>query len=103
MSSPSLCGVPEVSGQAGQTQVGAPGAGATFGCGGGQGGKGGSGGASGGAAGGISVGIAYQGTAPVPDAKTTITTGMFGTKGIGGVPGTNDGIDGKAQDILETL
>lgn len=36
-----------------------------------------------------------------PDALTTITIGTSGAKGIGGVPGSNDGIDGKAQHLLE--
>ena len=90
-----------VVGQEGQPQGGSGGDKISKGCAGGAGGKGGSGGAGGGAAGGISVGIAYQGTTPTPDAATTITVGMSGTKGLGGVPGTNDGIDGKAQSILE--
>jgi len=71
------------------------------GCPGGKGGKGGQGGAGGGAAGGISVGIAYQGAMPVADSDTTMATGVAGTKGIGGVPGTNDGIDGVKQDVLQ--
>jgi hypothetical protein len=32
---------------------------------------------------------------------TTITTGAFGAKGIGGVPTSNDGIDGVKQDVLK--
>ncbi|HET7544054.1 MAG TPA: hypothetical protein VFK05_29485 [Polyangiaceae bacterium] len=76
---------------------------ANGGCGGGKGGKGGQGGAGGGAAGGISVGIAYQGTAPVADADTTVVTGIAGTKGVGGAPGMNDGIDGVKQDVLQVL
>ncbi|MEP7049163.1 MAG: hypothetical protein ABJB12_02370 [Pseudomonadota bacterium] len=76
----------------------------TGGCSGGTGGTGGNGGAGGGAAGGISVGIAYVGTtAPLPDSATTLTTGTAGATGLGGVPGTNDGINGKAQNILEIL
>jgi len=90
-----------IAGQEGQLIAGSAGPFVSDGCGGGKGGKGGKGGAGGGAAGGISAGIAYQGTAPTPDAATTITVGMSGTKGFGGVPGTNDGIDGKAQSILE--
>src|SRR6478736_3942086 len=90
---PGTDGTPGIPGQGGG---GGAGAGTS-----GGGGGGGAGGAGGGAAGGISVGIAYQGTAPTPDAATTITVGMSGTKGLGGVPGTNDGIDGKAQSILE--
>lgn len=90
-----------VAGQAGQAESGKGGVQVPDGCGGGKGGKGGAGGAGGGAAGGISVGIAYQGSAPSPDPATTISVGTSGTKGLGGVPGTNDGIDGKAQNILE--
>ncbi|HKO46288.1 MAG TPA: hypothetical protein VJV79_01110, partial [Polyangiaceae bacterium] len=62
---------------------------------------GGAGGAGGGAAGGISVGIAYQGMTPVPDAATTTVTGAAGAKGVGGVPNANDGITGVKQDILQ--
>jgi len=92
-----------IGGQVGQLDSGKGGIQVPDGCAGGKGGKGGSGGAGGGAAGGISVGIAYQGTAPMPDAATAITVGTSGTKGLGGVPGTNDGIDGQAQNILEVL
>ncbi|MEO7038071.1 MAG: hypothetical protein ABI548_29150 [Polyangiaceae bacterium] len=74
------------------------------GCQGGAGGKGGAGAAGGGAAGGVSVGIAYVGaSAPMTDAATTITTGTAGAKGIGGVAGTNDGIAGVKQDVLQVL
>jgi hypothetical protein len=31
----------------------------------------------------------------------TFTEGMPGTKGLGGEPGMNDGIDGVAEDVLE--
>lgn len=89
-----------VAGQPGQPIGGSAGSFFGDGCAGGKGGKGGAGGAGGGGAGGISVGIAYQGTAPIP-AASTITVGSSGTKGLGGVPGTNDGIDGKAQPVLE--
>jgi hypothetical protein len=33
----------------------------------------------------------------------TFTTGMAGTKGIGGEPGMNDGVDGEAKDVREAL
>jgi hypothetical protein len=70
-------------------------------CGGGNGGKGGAGGAGGGGAGGISVGIVWKGAmAPTVSADTTVTIGKFGAKGIGGVPGTNDGVVGVAQKVL---
>jgi hypothetical protein len=49
----------------------------------------------------VSLGIAYQGTAPITDPDTQFTTGAAGAKGIGGAPGTNDGIAGVAQDALE--
>ncbi len=87
-------------GQDGQSLFGAPGAAADFGCGGGKGGKGGAGGAGGGGAGGISAGIVSRGAAPMPDLKTHISTGLAGTKGVGGLAGSNDGIDGKAQSIF---
>jgi hypothetical protein len=66
------------------------------GCLGGRGGSGGAGGAGGGGAGGVSAGILYQGTAPTVDTATTsnFTQGAAGLKGTGGVPGTNDGING---------
>ena len=47
------------------------------------------------------MGIAYRGVAPAPDSAGTITTGKAGAKGIGGVPGTNDGIAGVKQDVLQ--
>jgi len=91
-----------VAGQTGQTPGGSAGVQVPDGCGGGKGGKGGDGGSGGGAAGGISAGIAYVGTsAPTPDSETIITTGTAGAKGIGGVPGTNDGIAGVKQDVLQ--
>jgi hypothetical protein len=71
-------------------------------CSGGQGGKGGNGGSGGGAAGGISVGIVWQGTSAPTQTDVTFTEGALGTKGIGGSAGTNDGIDGVAQDVLPT-
>jgi hypothetical protein len=73
------------------------------GCNGGAGGTGGDGASGGGGAGGISVGILYKGTKPTTDAATDgkITVGTKGNKGIGGVPGTNDGIDGVAQAVLQ--
>jgi hypothetical protein len=66
------------------------------GCSGGRGGAGGAGGAGGGGAGGVSAGILYKGGAPTVDMATTsmFVQGTAGSKGDGGVPGTNDGIDG---------
>ncbi len=88
-------------GQDGQSQSGSGGLQVPDGCQGGKGGKGGAGGAGGGGAGGVSAGIVSRGAAPVPDLKTHISTGLAGTKGVGGLAGSNDGIDGKAQAILE--
>jgi len=88
-------------GQDGQAQAGNAGVQVPNGCSGGKGGAGGAGGAGGGAAGGLSVGIAYQGSAPSTDADTTFSVGVAGTKGVGGVAGTNDGIDGEAHEMLE--
>jgi hypothetical protein len=81
-------------GRAGNGAVGA--------CPGGSGGLGGDGAAGGGGAGGISVGIVWTGAKqPAVSADTTITMGKAGTKGVGGVPGTNDGIAGVAQKLLQ--
>jgi len=88
-------------GQQGQKFTAVGGDGFGTGCDGGLGGAGGDGGAGGGGAGGISVGIAWKGAIPpTVSADTTITTGKAGTKGIGGVPATNDGIAGVSQKIL---
>jgi hypothetical protein len=32
--------------------------------------------------------------------ESPITTGTAGKKGIGGTPGTNDGVDGASEDVL---
>ncbi len=90
-------------GQPPQSEYGFGGTKTGNGCNGGNGGKGGAGGAGGGGAGGISVGILYKGTKPTTDAATDgkITVGTKGNKGIGGAPGTNDGIDGVAQAVLQ--
>lgn len=70
-------------------------------CPGGNGGKGGAGGAGGGGAGGVSAGIVWKGAvAPTVSVDTTVTIGKAGTKGAGGIPGTNDGIAGVAQKVL---
>ena len=70
-------------------------------CGGGAGGFGGDGADGGGGAGGVSAGIIWKGaTAPTVSADTTITIGKAGSKGVGGVPGGNDGIAGVAQKVL---
>jgi len=90
-------------GQAAKADIGAGGgvASSVHSCPGGNGGKGGDGGAGGGGAGGISVGIVWKGAiAPTVSVDTTVTNGKAGAKGIGGVPGTNDGIAGVAQKIL---
>ncbi len=73
------------------------------GCLGGNGGTGGTGGTGAGGAGGISAGILYKGSAPTTDSATTgaITVGTKGAKGVGGKAGTNDGIDGMAQAVLQ--
>jgi hypothetical protein len=67
-------------------------------CNGGNGGKGGNGGGGGGGAGGLSVGVLYKGAKPVLDTATKVTTGAFGTKGVGA---GLDGIDGQKADTLE--
>jgi hypothetical protein len=95
-----------VAGQPGQTQSGSAGLQTPDGCPGGKGGKGGTGGASGGGAGGISVGIAWNGSSAMDPTltmttSTKITTGALGTKGVGGVTPTNDGIDGVKEDVLK--
>jgi hypothetical protein len=86
-----------VAGQQAESQVGNGGLpDPTGGCLGGRGGTGGAGGAGGGGAGGASAGILYKGTVPILDTATTsnFTQGQAGLKGSGGVPGTNDGING---------
>ncbi len=86
-----------VAGQPGESQVGNGGVqDPAGGCPGGRGGTGGAGGAGGGGAGGVSAGILYKGTAPTVDSASTskFVQGASGMKGAGGVPGTNDGIDG---------
>jgi hypothetical protein len=72
------------------------------GCAGGIGGKGGKGGGGGGGAGGISVGVIYTGQQPVIDSATKVTVPTTpAPKGAGGTPGTNDGVDGIAQSVLQ--
>ncbi len=76
------------------------------GCPGGTGGTGGVGGAAAGGAGGLSVGVLWKGAgAPTMDGATQgkITFGAKGAKGVGGNPGTNDGPDGVAQAVLQTM
>lgn len=90
------------SGQAGQTDYGFLGNGTPPACPGGNGAPGGGGGAGGGGAGGISVAVLWKGTAaPTVDSGATITLGKKGTKGAGGKAGSNDGVDGAAQNSLE--
>ena len=91
-------------GQAGQAIFGVGGLQTPGACQGGNGAPGAPGGAGGGAAGGVSAGIVWKGAAtiaPVVDGSTTITFGAKGDKGVGGKAGTNDGIDGVAQDVVE--
>lgn len=69
----------------------------TLSCSGGKGGSGAGGGGGGGGAGGISVGILYQGNAPIVDGQTLadaptspfVTLGQAGTGGAGGEGGTS--------------
>jgi hypothetical protein len=92
----SVAGQPGDKDEGGFAGNGSPGA-----CQGGAGGLGGNGAAGGGGAGGISVGIVWKGLmAPTVTADTTNTNGKAGAKGVGGVPGTNDGVAGVAQKIL---
>jgi len=79
---------------------GGPTNGGSVGCGAGDGGKGGNGGTGSGGAGGVSIGAIYKGPKPTLEASA-VTTGAFGTKGAGGSPGVNDGIDGQKADTLE--
>lgn len=91
-------------GQPGQKEAGGGGAvvDTTNSCIGGNGGFGGDGGAGGGGAGGVSAGVLWKGAAqPTVSADTTITNGKAGAKGIGGTPGTNDGIAGVVQKVLK--
>lgn len=90
-------------GQPGQSDIGAGGGvvSSINSCPGGNGGKGANGGASGGGGGGISVGIVWKGANAPTVTGTTTTTGKPGAAGIGGVPGTNDGIAGVKQDVLQ--
>jgi hypothetical protein len=90
-------------GQPGQQEAGAGGVAVSNlnSCTGGAGGFGADGGASGGGAGGISVGILWSGdTAPVQN-DLTFSHGTRGTKGVGGDPGVNDGINGEATDVKQ--
>ncbi|MEI9947763.1 MAG: hypothetical protein WDO74_02000 [Pseudomonadota bacterium] len=91
-----------IAGQFAQQQVGNGGnsVASTNSCGGGSGGKGADGGASGGGAGGVSVGVLWKGKIAPSLTGTTMITGRAGVKGMGGVPGTNDGIPGVKQDVL---
>ncbi|MFO0762693.1 MAG: hypothetical protein U0359_40020 [Byssovorax sp.] len=84
---------PGGSGEAGGTGgLGAP-AGLTDACNGGKGGAGGAGGPGGGGPGGHSLAIAYSGDKPVL-AKSTLTPGMPGAAGPGGVVGNTTGPSG---------
>jgi hypothetical protein len=71
------------------------------GCAGGIGGQGAKGSAGGGGAGGSSVGILYTDQQPNADQATTITIpSNAASKGAGGDPGVNDGIDGAKVAVL---
>jgi hypothetical protein len=70
-------------------------------CNGGNGGLGADGASSGAGAGGLSAGILWTGPSEPTQHKLDITTGIPGTKGLGGEPGVNDGIDGEATEVLE--
>ncbi len=67
----------------------------------GKGGAGAQGGAGGGGAGGISVPVVYTSDSTLAQEDTTLTPGTAGAKGVGGIPGTNDGVAGVAQATLE--
>lgn len=87
-------------GQLGQQIGGFAGKSANAGCAGGKGGAGADGGPGGGGAGGVSAGIVWKGKTPTLN-STTPKLGNKGTKGTGGKPGVNDGIDGDAKPTLE--
>lgn len=90
------------SGQTGQSDFGFGGVQGPGACPGGAGAGGGAGGAGGGGAGGISVPVVWKGTAaPTIDGSAKLTFGKKGNKGIGGKAGSNDGIDGVAQNVLQ--
>jgi hypothetical protein len=87
-------------GQTGQTEFGFGGASAGGGaCQGGNGAPGSDGGPGGGGAGGIAAGVAYHGPMPTLS-NTNIEKGTAGGKGLGGIPGMNDGIGGSNEAIL---
>lgn len=67
---------------------------------GGGGGTGGAGGSGGGGAGGATAGVVYRGAVIAVPPTSTITTGAFGTNGVGGKPGVNEGVDGPKMDVI---
>ncbi|MBK7581324.1 MAG: hypothetical protein IPI67_14055 [Myxococcales bacterium] len=89
-----------IAGQTGQQIAGFGGVKVGGGCNGGNGGKGADGGAGGGGAGGVSAGVVSKGK-PVTLTATSPQLGNKGNKGVGGKPGTNDGIDGDAKATME--
>ena len=89
-----------VAGQAGQTIFGFGGTKTGGGCNGGNGGKGGDGAAGGGGAGGLSAALLYTKTKPTLK-DTTTSAGTAGGAGLGGVPGSNDGVAGDSKTELE--
>jgi hypothetical protein len=88
-----------VAGQQGQNG-GAYGLKSGNGCNGGNGGKGANGGAGGGGAGGVSVAVVWSGeTLPVLG-DTMFELGTAGDPGLGGTPGTNDGVAGVSVPLF---
>jgi hypothetical protein len=75
------------------------GAGGPANCSGGAGGRGGDGGSGGGGVGGVSAAILHKGPAPTNDGST-LTPGTKGAKGLGGTPGSNDGVEGQSAAML---
>ena len=54
-------------------------------------------------AGGISVGIVWHGETAPTQTDTAIHIGIAGSGGVGGVPGTNDGLVGVERKLLRAL
>jgi hypothetical protein len=92
-----------IAGQAAQTESGFAGNGTMGGCQGGAGGLGADGAASGGGAGGISAAILWSGDAAPVQSGVTIMLGTAGAKGVGGKAGVNDGVAGKAQNVINAM
>jgi hypothetical protein len=58
-------------------------------------------GEGGGDVGGLSVGVLRSGTAELVDLNPMLTLGSAGLKQPRGEPGSNDGIDGVEQNVVE--